>query len=160
MLLVFTLPSLLAAPAVAADRTWTGLGETSHWSEPANWSDNAVPGPTDRAIFNATSTKDAVINSDFSIQAMTVEAGYTGSITQGTSALTLVNGVYSQAGGHFIGGSGPISFSSTFMLSGGPITASSGTTWFGSSFNQSGGSCESNGGTVAYVSNFVFNMIG
>ncbi|MCC5866155.1 MAG: carboxypeptidase regulatory-like domain-containing protein [Wenzhouxiangella sp.] len=159
MLLVFTLPSLLAAPAVAADRTWTGLGETSHWSEPANWSDNAVPGPTDRAIFNATSTKDAVINSDFSIQAMTVEAGYTGSITQGTSALTLVNGVYSQAGGHFIGGSGPISFSSTFMLSGGTFTASSGTTSFGSSFNQTGGTWESNGGTVAYVSNFDFNII-
>jgi hypothetical protein len=150
--------ALLALQAPAADHTWTGLGDTNDWSEPANWSGNLVPGPSDRAIFNATSSKDAVIDTDFSIQAMDIQAGYTGSIIQGASALTLVSGLYSQAGGHFVGGSGPINFATTFILSGGIFTASSGTTAFGFSFNRTGGVWNANGGTVAFVSNFDFNI--
>ena len=159
LLLTILLLIGLAGPALAVDRIWTGLGNNNNWSEPANWSNDSVPGPGDRAIFNATSTKDAVIDVDFSIQAMTIEAGYTGTITQGASALTLVNGLYSQADGHFVGGSGPISFSNTFILSGGTFTASSGSTSFNASFNQTGGNWEANGGTVAFVSNFDINII-
>jgi hypothetical protein len=145
-------------PTPLADIVWTGNGTTNNWSEAANWSTNAVPGINDRAIFNATSTEDAVIDVDVTIQSMNIEAGYSGSISQGASALTLVNGLYTQADGHFVGGSGPLIFPLAFTLSGGTFTASSGTTSFGFTFNQTGGIWNANGGTVAFVSNFDFNI--
>jgi hypothetical protein len=42
---------LIGGPgAFAANVSWTGAGDGSSWNDPANWSNNAVPGPNDSAV--------------------------------------------------------------------------------------------------------------
>src|SRR6266508_4793553 len=53
---------LLPRHAHAVNRTWTGAGATTNWSEAANWSGGVVPGAADVAVFDGTSVKDAAIN--------------------------------------------------------------------------------------------------
>ena len=54
---------LFASNAVAADRTWTGLGGDGEWQTAENWSDNAVPSGTgDVAIFDGMAVTVEVSN--------------------------------------------------------------------------------------------------
>jgi hypothetical protein len=153
LLLLIVLTGAAAVPALAVDRTWTGLGATNNWSEAANWSDNSIPGVNDRAIFNATSTKNATIDTNFSVQGILIEAGYTGTISQGSSNLIVGTGSYSQAGGTFTAGSGVLDFNGAFTLSGGTFTAPAGPVTFAANFTVSEpGVFVPNGGTVVFDS--------
>ena len=117
--------------ASAVNRTWDGGGTTYNWSEAANWSGDTAPGAGDIAIFDGTSTKDATIDTNFSVQGVQLNAGYTGTITQAAGIqLAVGSSNYSQSAGTFTGGSGSIDINGVFTLSGGTFTASSGVSSF------------------------------
>ena len=50
-----------AAPAAAADRTWTGGGLTDNWSEPANWG-GAAPVDGDDLVFPKDAARASTVN--------------------------------------------------------------------------------------------------
>jgi hypothetical protein len=79
---------------------WDGGGADNNWSTALNWSTNAVPTPSDAVLFDATSTKDAVIDTSASVAEMTIAAAYTGQITMNESLA--VSGNYLQGGGTFV----------------------------------------------------------
>src|SRR5688500_13097291 len=132
-------------------RTWDGGGATNNWSDAANWSGDIMPASTDAVVFDGTSTKNAVVDIDFSISSLQIIAGYSGTISQGNSNLT-IGGIYEQHGGTFTGGNGALNISSTFTLNGGTFTAPTGTLDFPAAVTvASGATFNANGGTVAFV---------
>ena len=66
--------------AEAAVVTWDGGGGNKKWSEPLNWSGDALPGPTDSVVFDGTSSKDAQMDIPFTIDGLTIDVGYTGTV--------------------------------------------------------------------------------
>jgi len=92
-------------------RTWTGASAVdNNWSTAANWSGNQVPLSTEEVLFNSTSTIDATIDGSFggTIGGISIESGYTGTITQGRSLL--VTATFEQSGGTFVS---PVSYAFT-----------------------------------------------
>lgn len=83
---------ILPKLSLAATRTWDGggtdgtcgggAGDGNKWSCAANWSSDTAPIAGDVATFDGTSTKDATIDTAFSILTLNMNAGYTGTITQ------------------------------------------------------------------------------
>lgn len=129
-----------AQNVLAATRTWDGEGATNNWSEAANWSGDTVPAGLDTAVFDATSSKDCVI--DINIPAnlnmvFNMNAGYTGTVSMasGTGADFLSGNI---ASGTFAASDGTISFRSNFSLSGGSVNLGAGSASF-FVLNQSGG---------------------
>jgi hypothetical protein len=103
----------IPSASVPATKTWDGGGATSNWSEAANWSDDLVPGAADTVIFDGTSTRNATIDTDIVVDILNVHAGYSGTISQGSSNVT-VNGQFRQLAGTFSAGG-------TFTFSGSPF---------------------------------------
>ena len=66
---------------------WDGGGSTSNWSEAANWTGDAVPGTADDVVFDGFSTKNATFDAIDTIGGLTIEAGYTGTITMAADLL-------------------------------------------------------------------------
>lgn len=148
--LIFTFIFLTVLPknTLAAVRTWDGGGSTNNWSEDANWSSDTEPGTGDVATFDSTSTKNATIDTNISVQGIDINTGYSGTITQsGSNTVTVGSSGYDQATGTFTGGSGSIT-TTTFTLSGGTFTSTSGTMQTTSTWNISGGTFNHNSGTV------------
>lgn len=140
------------------DGTCGGAGTANNWSCPANWSSDTAPTASDVAIFDGTSTKDATINANISVAGISINAGYTGTITQsGSFTVTVGSSHYSQAAGTFTGGSGTIDINGTFTLSGGTFTSTSGTLEVGRNIGSnetiltvSSGTFSHNNGTVKF----------
>jgi len=86
-------------------------------------------------VLDGTSTKDAVIDVDFSISSLQINSGYTGTVSQGGATLT-ISGPYTQTAGTFNGGSGVLNLGSNFSLNGGTFSANSGTVAFVGSGGQ------------------------
>ncbi|MFZ1616116.1 MAG: hypothetical protein WAT41_02060 [Flavobacteriales bacterium] len=154
--------------ALGVNRTWDGggvdgtcggAGTANNWSCAANWSGDTVPTSADVAIFDGTSTKNATINSDVNVAGISINVGYTGTITQSSTFTVTVGGShYSQAAGTFTGGSGAIDINGTFTLSGGTFTSTSGTLEVGHCPNAnvtfltvSAGTFNHNNGTVSFT---------
>src|SRR3990170_9026802 len=95
--------ALIAAPQVqAATRTWDGGGLTNLWSDPLNWSSNLVPTPLDTAVFDGTSVKNATMDIPVSVLGLSINAGYSGTITQAPGMTLAVAGSnFSQSAGVF-----------------------------------------------------------
>ena len=110
-------------------RTWDGGGATNNWSDATNWSGDVVPGSGDDVVFDGTSAKNAVIDTSLSISSLQIATGYTGTVSQGGSDLSLSGG-YLQTGGTFAGGTGVLSVGSNFSLSGGSFDPGAGTVAF------------------------------
>lgn len=132
-----------------AVRTWDGQGVDNLWSNPINWSGNVVPQNTDDVIFNATSVKNCTMDSlgTWSGGTLTIQAGYTGTITRSNIALLVA--LFSQANGLF-DATGPASFTigaGGFTLSGGEFRASKGMIVIGS-MTRTGGTYTHNGEKV------------
>lgn len=115
--LVFLFPQA----TLAATRTWDGggtdgtcgggAGDGNKWSCAANWSSDTAPVAGDVATFNGTSTKNATIDTAFTLVTMNINAGYTGTITQ-SADLTLVAGSFTHntTDGNFIWTTGTLAF--------------------------------------------------
>ena len=149
-------------PAHASVKTWDGggtdgtcggsAGDGNKWSCAANWSGDTLPTSSDSVVFDATSTKNATIDASFagSVFGMSINSGYTGTITQARS-LTIISSGFSQAAGTFTGASQSISITGNFTLSGGVFTATSGTTSISLNFTISGSpTFSANGGTISF----------
>lgn len=105
--------------------TWSGAG---NWSTGANWLGGVPPGISDVARFNATSTNNSTIDTDISVGGITINSGYTGTITQGSgNTATFGASGFSQSAGVFLGGDSNIDVNGTFTLSAGSFTTTTGT---------------------------------
>jgi hypothetical protein len=144
---------------LAADRFWVGLsGAANNWNNTANWSTTSggtggasVPGSADIAIFDGSGLGNCTINATVNVAGLTVQSGYTGTISQGSNAITAgaTGAVFS--GGTFTGGSASITINGAITISGTAFTATSGTMTLGGNFTFSSGSFAHNSGTVKYT---------
>lgn len=66
--------------AACAPFVWDGGGATNNWSEAANWRRNLLPLTTTLVLFDGTSTKDAFVDSDVTVDGIQINNGYTGTI--------------------------------------------------------------------------------
>ena len=73
------------------DPAWDGGGSTNNWSEAANWDTDTVPTPSDDIAFNGASTKDSVVNQDFTVNSLAINTGYTGTISINSGIKLTVN---------------------------------------------------------------------
>src|SRR6476619_3354251 len=82
--------------------TWDGGGATTNWSDADNWDQvpAATPGPSDDVVFNATSAKASVLDAAFtaSIRGLSINAGYTNTVSLANTLTVTTNGVNWGAG--------------------------------------------------------------
>ncbi|MFC1576119.1 DUF2341 domain-containing protein [Candidatus Omnitrophota bacterium] len=81
--------------------TWEGDagGSDYNWSTAANWDTGTLPTEKDYAVFSSSYNVQSAIDSGFSVYSLTINSGYTATITQ--SANLTIHGDYSQAAGTF-----------------------------------------------------------
>jgi hypothetical protein len=146
---------------------WIGGGGNSNWSNANNWAPAAVPGPSDLALFDpaCVTSANATVDTNQTVGSVTIKSGYAGTLTQGSSNLT-INGAYQQQGGTVSGGTGLITVGGAFNLTGGIFTAPSGGLLVAGNFTNTatfapnGGIVTFNGaGLQALVGNTTFNTV-
>ena len=128
--------------------TWTGLGSTSNWSDPANWSAKVVPNSGTAVIFGSTSAKNAVVDPAF---AGTVASVQISSIYPGTVSLSrslAVAGTFIEGGGAYNANGFATNVSGLTTLYSGTYQASTGTQTFAGGLAISGGTLAGSTGTV------------
>lgn len=138
---------LLPVSAFAATRTWDNGGGDNLWSNATNWSSNDTPDSTDTVQFDDTggTTDDCIIDDvgTFSGGTMSINAGYTGTVTQNVAITTAA---YSHAGtGTWVNAAAMQV--TTFTKSTGTFTNND-TLSVSSTFNHSGGTFNGAGTTV------------
>ncbi len=75
-------------PCPAGAVCWDGgAGADTNWSNGLNWTGDAVPLDTDLVVFNGLSTNNATFDVADTIVDLTIEAGYTGTITMAADLL-------------------------------------------------------------------------
>lgn len=138
--------------------TWQA-GSAGNWSTTGNWSCGRVPNSSDTAVFNGTSTQNASIDTAVNTRSISMNSGYTGTITQsGTNTITLAGNTtgFVVAAGTFSGGTGDISLNTSganFNQSGGTFTSTSGTLNLVNNFTISAGTFNHNNGTITWNDN-------
>ncbi len=141
--------------AHAANITWTGGGGNSLWDNAANWSTATVPTSTDVAIFSASSSNAAAIDTNVNVLGIVVTSTYAGTITQDTGySVTIGSSGYGQSGGTFIGSanaSDTITVNGSFMQSGGTFTSTAGTLAVAGNLTLSAGTFNAHGGIVSFI---------
>jgi len=94
---VFTLLLAFALPALSATTvSWDGGGDGETWSDPLNWSADAIPGAADNVVINVAGAENTILHtgSDTTIASLTCEEPLTisgGSLTL-TSGASSING--------------------------------------------------------------------
>ena len=153
--LLFVCALLSFSAADAANRYWVG-SLFSNWNNILDWSTTSgglpgasVPGSGDVAIFDNNSTVSCTIDAAVTISGITVNAGYTGAISQGANTIT-VSGAATFSGGSFTGGTANFTVSGLFSLSGTAFTSTSGILELRSSAAFTSGSFAHNNGTVRF----------
>jgi hypothetical protein len=93
--------SVLPTPVV-----WTGAGDGITWSDPANWSGDNVPGPSDNVAINISGNRTIVYSAalgDSTVQNLSLGNGDTLSLTGGslevTNSLSVANATLTLASG-------------------------------------------------------------
>src|SRR5579872_5648190 len=125
--LVFILS--LSFQTQAANRFWVSAAP-SNWNNTANWSNVSggaggfsVPVSGDAVTFNNVRRGNCTIDVAVNISSLTVNAGYTGVISQGAHPIIITNATFSA--GQFLGGSSNITITGSFTLSGTNFTSTS-----------------------------------
>ncbi|KKW28600.1 MAG: hypothetical protein UY72_C0066G0005, partial [Candidatus Uhrbacteria bacterium GW2011_GWD2_52_7] len=135
--------------AQSASYTWDGGGATNNWSDCTNWSTNVCPVAADTVTFNATSTKDSVIDAGWggSATSIVIASGYTGTVSlERTLALS---GAFSIASGTFTAGAQAIDFNGAVTVSGGIFNASTTSMTIAGNFTHTaGGTFNHNNGLI------------
>jgi len=137
------------------DRHWVGASN-GNWSNIANWAltnggtaGASVPSTYDAVSFNSTFNTNATIDVNPTIGSFTMNAGYTGTVTQGASIINLSK-TTNFSGGTFTGGSGAITVTGPFTLSGTNFTSTTGILDLKNNFTNNSGSFLHNNGTVSF----------
>ena len=142
---------LLSQTAInAATRTWDGGGADNNWSTAANWLNDVVPRSADDVVFDATSTKNSSVDAAFAVNSVSINGGYTGTLT--ASAILTVNNAFTQSDGTFQGTAADANFNSLILNAGSTFNAPSGTLTLSFInayyvFDYNGGTFNANGGT-------------
>ncbi|MBI4356126.1 MAG: DUF11 domain-containing protein [Candidatus Omnitrophica bacterium] len=116
-----------APPAFAATRTWDGGGGDANASTAANWSADTAPVAADDVVFDGTSTKDCTWDLALSVASVSLNSGYTGTVTE-TAALTATSSMTISAGAWNINSGITLTSSgATFTLNSGGTLSGTGT---------------------------------
>ena len=138
---------------------WVGSAG-GNTSVAANWAtaagactgagDGAVPTSIDTATFTSNCVNNATINATFSVATVTINSGYTGTITQSSGITITIATDWTQAGGTFTGGNSSFTtnYAVPLTISGGTFNATSGTMFLGGAFTISAGTFNAGTGTV------------
>lgn len=162
----WTLGEHSAPGCVAGQATWDGGGTTNNWSEAANWLCDAVPAASEPVFLNNRSVKPVNVDLSLDIGALTLDTGFTGTVSNGASNV-VIGGDFVQRSGSFVGGAGNLDFNGRFDQTAGTFTASSGTTAIAGDFFRFG-AFNHNSGTVVFdgtaalfvgVSSLTFNNL-
>jgi hypothetical protein len=115
---------------------WTGLGSTNNWSDAANWSTGVAPGSGATVVFNATSSKDAVVDASFAgaVSIVQINSGYGGTVS--LSRNLIVAGAFTEAAGAFSAGVSTLFVGGDLTATGGTFSAGTGAVSFDGSANQ------------------------
>lgn len=147
--ILFSLMFLASFVVVSQTNTWNGMGSTNNWSDSVNWSLGTVPATSDDVVFDATSSKNCVIDQDVDINSLNI-SGYSG-IVDGNTIQKLINVAsgFTLASGTFISTDGQMQLSGSFTHSGGTFSHNNGTFTF----------YVSNGGTLASTGTTAYNIL-
>ncbi len=152
---------VITTPAYALSLPWIGTAlndaacnllipgtNGTSWNCVLNWTGGvAIPGASDIAVFNSSTTTNITIDTSISVAQLDIQAGYTGTITQAAgSTITVGSSGFSQAAGTFTGGNSAITINGPFSLSSGTFTATTGTTSITGAVTVSGGTFNHNSG--------------
>jgi hypothetical protein len=141
----------IASRAQANTCTWVGNGNGnnknfSRWQDWSGCPFHAAPGAGDDVVFDGTSSSgNCTFDSDVSVATITIQGGYSGTIT-GTSNASL-SGAWTMNTGTFTGSAATVTIGGDLVISGGTFTASTTTTQISGNFTNSG-TFAANGGTV------------
>lgn len=150
------------------------LGANLYWVAPshstsnlsANWSltsgglgNAGVPSLVDAVIFDGNSTTNSTIDADLTAANLFVDAGYSGTITQGGSKIELTN-TATLSGGIFTGGTADIVVDGAFTLSGTDFTSTSAMLELKTDLIVTSGSFLHNNGTVQFSGKTTQSIIG
>ena len=125
-----------AAPAVAADKVWTGATD-SNFTTGTNWVGGA-PASTDNALYDPTlaggTNADSTVNASININTISLQGGYTGTVTNPGVATTInfatsisvSSGIFQNAG--ILTGAGALSASGGAAVLGGTSSYTGATT--------------------------------
>lgn len=134
------------------ERTWIGSG---NYNTAANWSGTAVPGSTELAVFDATSTSNMTVDADPNDNGFQINLGYSGTITQSNGIdITLDDQGWEQNAGTFTGGDSTsditLNNGGDFVLLGGVFNTPGGTFSVNDDWTYSGGTFTASSGTVRF----------
>ncbi|WP_462250484.1 hypothetical protein [Ekhidna sp.] len=122
--LIFNTLFLIASLLSAQIKTWNA-SSNSNWSDPNNWIPVGVPASGDVVIFSNASDFDCEIDTNITIDSISVENTYDGIISQSNGVAISVNTGANFEGGSFIGGDEDISILESFTLNGTDFTSTS-----------------------------------
>ena len=125
--------------------SWTGGGANTNWSNTDNWNAGRLPGASDTIEISGGAS--VTMDQDVTLAGLTLGAGFTGTMTQGTWELT-IDGDFIMGGGTFAGGSKTIDVNGAFIQTGGTLTSTSAELQVSGHFTHSGGTFTHNAGTV------------
>jgi hypothetical protein len=134
---------------VAPIDVWTGLGTTNNWSEAANWSLNAVPGPGTSVQFNGTSAKPSVVDPAFggTVASVVITSLFKGTITLGRDLIDM--GYYAQAGGSYSANGFATTVGGATVVYAGTYNAMTGTQTLAGGLTVAGGTFAGSTGVVS-----------
>lgn len=145
----------------AATRTWDGegtdalcggAGTANNWNCATNWSSNTLPGINDVATFNSTSVKSANITTNISVAGIAMNSGFTGNVTQSSSATVTVGSSDFIISAGTYNAAGSLILNDAFTLSGGTYNGGSSTKSVAAGFTVTSGTYNPGTSTVSSVS--------
>ena len=161
--LVFILS--LSFQTQAANRFWVSA-TPSNWNNTANWSNVSggaggfsVPVAGDAVTFNNVRRGNCTIDITVNILSLTINAGYTGTITQGAHTIAISNDATFSAG-QFLGGSSNLTIGGNFTLNGTNFTATSAILEVDGDPAFTSGVFTNNNGTVRFNATGATNISG
>lgn len=138
-----------------AKRHWVAAAP-GVWSNTANWSTTAggtggatVPTTLDDVFFDDIRDASCTLDGAANMAALTMAAGYAGTVTQGAHTLT-VGSTATLSGGVFAGGTSRIQVADNFVVSGAAFTSTADTLDVKKNFTVTAGSFTHNNGTVKF----------
>jgi len=144
---------LMSAPVYAATVTWDGGGGDEECSTSANWDTNSVPGTGDDVVFDATSTKNATIGSGCvsTFRSLSVNSGYTGTVTLALTTLTISDNFSISGAGTFDAQSNTVAVIDNFSVTNGTYKQTGGTLFVQKNFDLgASGTIIGNGAALSF----------
>jgi autotransporter-associated beta strand protein len=92
---------------------WKGAGPNTNWSTALNWGSQTVPTAGENVIFNSTSVKDVLLDTDVEVNSVSVNSGYTGNIDFTTHTLSIRGSADFDGGETVTPGTGTLAFTGT-----------------------------------------------